>query len=618
MTNAEIVRLLRKIAAVYVLQNESRFKIIAYDKAIESIGKSAVEAEDLWKEGNLSDIPGIGKSLSGHLNELFSTGKVGYYENILKNYPPAMFTLLEVPGFGPKKAYKLVTELKLTNPQKAVDDLLKAAESGKIAQMEGFGEKSEQTIISELRRFRKGGVKDNRIPLPMAQEIAESLIRYMRQSPYVLKIETLGSLRRQLSTIGDIDIAVSTNHPKDVMDWFTAFPIQEKIIESGPTGASLILSGGKHADLRVSAPNCFGSMLQYFTGSKQHNIHLREYALKQGLSLSEYGMKLIKRIKSRFSGIPQRAGNHELRMKSLNKKKNIYEFETEEGFYHALGLPWIAPELREDSGEIEAAIKEAQGIYPGLPELIDVKDIKGDFHIHTSYDVEPSHDLGSSDLADLLKKAAELHYEYLGVSDHNPSVSKHSEIQIIDIMKARKEYYEHIITSNKSVRVQLFVMMEIDILNNGNLALPEKAFDYLDAAIVSVHSSFQLGKKDMTDRILRGLSHPKARILGHPTGRLIGKRPGYELDWDRLFAYCRENDKAIEINSNPDRLDLPDILVHEAVKNRLKLVIDTDSHDISHMQLMKYGVGVARRGWGKVGDIINSMEYNKVKEWLIK
>jgi DNA polymerase (family 10) len=605
MTNQEIAKLLKEVAAAYILKNENRFKIIAYEKAADAIQNSTMEAKDLWESGKLSAIPGIGTSIASHLDELFRTGKVKHFVSIKKGLPSSLFPLLVLSGFGPKKAYKLVSILKLNNPTSVVEDLFKAAKQGKIEKIEGFGEKSQQDILEAIEAFKKGEGKSNRMPLPFAYALAQEMIDYLQKDENSRKVVPLGSLRRMVSTIGDIDLAVATRNPKEVIDWFIKYPRKEKVIEQGQSGAAIVLHNGKQIDLRVQSPESFGAMLQYFTGSKSHNIKLRELALKQGLSLSEYGIRKIKNQKSTC-----RTGRSKIKNRIIKDK--LYEYSTEEEFYRALGLPWIPPELREDWGEIEAVQKKQ------LPKLVELKDIKGDLHIHSNYNLEPSHDLGYSSLKEILISAQNLGYEYIGISDHNPSYTNHTDSQIIEILKTRKTKYEQILQSTKSVRVKLFTMLEVDILPDGKLAIPEKAFEYLDAAIVSIHSSFKMTKEEMTKRILKGLSHPKAKILAHPTGRLIGKREGYEVDFEKLFKFAKENNKAIEINAYPDRLDLPDILVKEAVGEKVKLVIDTDSHEQSSMDLMTYGVSVARRGWAKKDDIVNTLPYNKIKDWLSK
>jgi DNA polymerase (family 10) len=583
MTNLDIAELLRRVAAAYQILGENRFKIIAYERAATSIEHLTSELKDYWRDKKLREISGVGETLAGHLDELFRTGKVKHFAAVLGKLPSAIYPLLLVPGIGPKKAYKLVTELKLKNEKTVIADIEKAIKAGKIAPIEGFGEKSQEDIFANVQTFKKGQIKENRMALPIADEIAQKIIVHLMKNPAVIQTDALGSLRRQVSTIGDIDLAVATNMPKDVIAHFLTFPHQE-IIEQGVTGASMRLHNGRQVDLRVQKPEHYGAMLQYFTGSKNHNIALRAFALKKGLSLNEYGIKHV------------RTGR-------------IDHYSSEESFYNAVKLAYIPPELREDKGEILAAATDS------LPSLVVPQDIKGDLHIHSNYDLHPSHDLGSNSITELLDKAAHLGYEYIGISDHNPSITNQSEKEIVNIMKRRKEYFEH----KNSSRVHFVLLCEVDILPDGRLALPEEAFTYVDGVIVSVHSSFTQERKTVTGRIIRALtSNPKVRIFGHPTGRLLGKREGVDADWSEVFAVCKSHDIALEINAGPERLDLPDMLVHDAVNQGLKFVIDTDAHDIDGMDFMKYGVSVARRGWVTPNDILNTLGYNEFSTWLTK
>ena len=583
MTNAQIAKILRNIAASYTIKDEKkfRFQIIAYQKAADTIDNTTSELKDLYKDHKLVSLPGIGPTISGHLEELFKTGKVKHFDWVLKGIPQSVFPLLDVPTLGPKKAYRLVTEFNLKNPTTVVFDVEKIAKSGKIAKLEGFGEKSQSDILRAISEFKKGSGKAKRMVLPFASELAEKIIDYLKRSKDANVVIPLGSLRRMRETVGDIDIAVATENPKKVIDHFISYPYKERVIEKGPVSASLLTSGGKQVDLMTMAPASFGSLLQHFTGSKNHNVHLREYALQIGLSLSEYGIK---------------------------KRGIIEKYDTEEKFYKALGMDWIPPELRENTGEIELSLKNK------LPKLVDLKDIKGDLHIHSSYPIEPSHDLGQNTMEEMLEKAIELKYEYLGFSEHNPSISRHSQKKIYEILAKRAEKIESLKSKYKNIKI--ISLMETDILTDGNLALSEKALSLLDAALVSIHSSFSMNKDDMAKRVLSGLSHPKAKILSHPTGRLLNSRPGYELDFEQIFEFCKKNNKALEINSWPTRLDLPDVIVKDAVKNGVKMVINTDSHATPQMDIMRYGVSVARRGWAEKSDILNTLPYNMFIKWI--
>ncbi|HLD01924.1 MAG TPA: hypothetical protein VJC10_03530 [Patescibacteria group bacterium] len=589
MSNREIAMLLKNVAAAYAIKNEQkyRFQIIAYQKAADAIESSTSEVGDLIQDNKLNTLSGVGSSIQASLQELIKTGKVKHFQEIMEDVPKAVFPLLNIPSFGPKKAYKLVTHFKLNNDKTVIEDIEKIARTGKIADLEGFGEKSQSEIVKAIAEFHSGTTKNVRMVLPFAQELAEKIITYLKQSPDVLEAYPLGSLRRQKSTIGDVDIAVATNKSQAVIEHFVNYPYKERVLEKGTVTAGLLVSGGKHIDLMVQPPDRFGSLLQHSTGSKQHNIHLREYALKKGLSLSERGIKKLDA-----------------------KTDTIEKFKTEEAFYNALGLDWMPPEIREDTGEIEAALSHT------LPKLVELSDIKGDFHLHSSFPIEPSHDMGKDTMEIMIEKAKKLGYKYLGFSEHNPSLSKHTKEQIYSILAKRREKIEHLNMVQKSVRV--FSLLETDILPNGSLAIDDKAAAYLDATLVSIHSVFGMDKKTMTKRVLTGLSHPKAKILTHPTGRLLNQRNGYELNWEEVFLFCKEQSKAVEINAFPNRLDLPDELVREALKYGVKFFIDTDSHAVEQMDMMRYGVSVAQRGWATKDDIMNTLEYNVLAEWFKK
>lgn len=590
MTNAAISELLRKIAASYEITGANRFRIIAYERAADSIEHLTSEVKDYWDDGKLDEIPGVGGSIAGNLDELFKTGKSKHWETVLSQVPGAIFPLLLVPGIGPKKAFTLVTKLKLDNPKTVIADLEKAAHQGLIAEMEGFGEKSQTVILESIATYKRGAIKENRMPLPYADSIAREIIAHLKKHPKVERVDALGSLRRQVSTIGDVDIAAATEKPEEVLEHFLKFP-HTKLIDHGPKGATVLLANGKQVDVRVQKPKAYGAMLQYFTGSKNHNIQLRNLALEKGLSLNEHGIKTVKTGKTK-------------------------EYATEELFYKAVGLPYIPPELREDKGEIAAALKGK------LPELLELEDMKGDLHVHSSYDLHSSHDVGKDTIATILSKAGKLGYEYVGFSDHNPRLSDQSKQQIVDIMKRRKEKYEQQYSSWKDSvkeRVHYFLMCEVDIQPDGKLALPLEAMDFIDAVIVSIHSAFTQPKKQVTERLITALTmHPKVRALGHPSGRLLGSREGVDADWPAVFEVAKKHDIALEINAYPDRLDLSDALVYDAVRNGNRLMIDTDAHAVEHMDLMRYGVSVARRGWAEKDDILNTLGYTDFRKWLTK
>ncbi len=592
-TNKAVVELLRTVAASYLLLNENRFKIIAYEKAADTVEHMSSELHDMWENGRLSKVSGIGPTITQHLEEYFQKGKSEHFSQIIDKIPASVFVLMKVPSIGPKKAFKLVNSLKLTVPDKAVAELKKAAELGQIESLPTFGKKSQEDIIAAINLYLKTASSDDRMPLPYAHAMAEEIIEYMKILP-LKRIDALGSMRRMVSTIGDIDIAVATDslQPQEIIQHFLKYPKKISIDNSGEKKASIIIKSGIRVDLRVQNIRTYGSMLQYFTGSKAHNVKLREYTIKRGFSLSEWGIKKIE--------------------KDSSDKKNISEhiipFVTEKELYNYFDLDYIPPEIREGTNEIDLAHKKT------LPSLVELKDIKGDLHTHSSYDIKTSHDTGADTYESLIKKATSLGYEYIGFADHNPKQSDHSVDNIVTIMKKRKAHIDSLSASSKLSKY--FVSLETDILPDGDIALPKEALPYVDFLIVSIHSSFRMTRQEMTARVVKALSMPKVKILAHPTGRLINKRPSIDVDWDVVFDTVKKNNQALEINSWPERLDLPDNLVREAITNNIKCVINTDAHAAEQLNNMMYGVSVARRGWCTKNDIINTLSYTEFKKWI--
>ncbi|OGM65252.1 hypothetical protein A3A52_01870 [Candidatus Woesebacteria bacterium RIFCSPLOWO2_01_FULL_39_14] len=602
MTNTEIAELLRAVAAAYQLQDEDKnhFKIVAYQRAADAVEHASSELKDLWDERKLDEIPGIGKSIAEHLGELFITGKSNHFELVMKGLPSQMFELMKIPGIGVKTAYSLSSKFKHKIREKsAIEDLEKIAKGGGIAKLEGFGEDSENAILSSIKEVRG---REDRLLLPYAMQIAEDIVSWMNKSNEVRRVDALGSLRRYASTVGDVDIAVSSDNPKETIEHFTKYPKKSRVLEKGVRTASIIVPGGKQVDLMVEKPESYGSLLQHFTGSKHHNIALRTMALKKEYSVSDYGIYVLD--KKRRS---QKA------LKS--SRKSLRKFATEEEFYKFLGMDWIAPELREDNGEIQAAINHK------LPKLVVLKDIKADLQIHSDFDIETSHDLGESSMQDLVEEAETLDYEYIAFTEHNPSHSKHTENEIVELLKRKREKVDAINYSlkskNNSKRIlKVFNSLEIDILPNGKLPVSDKGLGTLDFALISIHSSFRLTKTQMTQRVLSALSQPKVKIFAHPVARKLGAREGIELDWEKIFEFCLKNDKWLEINADPMRLDLPDFLVREAVKKGVKLTLGTDAHHATHMANMEFGVSVARRGWAEMQDIINTRSLEEFEKMI--
>lgn len=579
MNNLEVAELLRAVAAAYKVKDTSKnlFRITAYERAADAVEHLSSEAKDLWDEGKLNTVAGIGESIAEHLGEIFATGKSKHFEKVFLGLPPAMFDLLAINGIGPKTAYKLANELSIS--KNSVQALKKAASEGRIAKLEGFGDDSEREILLGISEYERKPEK--RMLLPKALQIADEIKDWMVGCTEVKKIEVLGSLRRKASTIGDIDMAVATKKPRVVLDYFGNYPKKIRLIEKGDKKASVLLAGGVRVDLLVAAPEAFGATLQHFTGSKHHNIELRERALEMGLSLSEYGMRKLK-----------------------TQGSKLKTFSSEKEFYKALGVEWIPPELREGVGEIGLATKG------NLPKLIKLSDVRGDLQIHSSFDIETSHDLGESSMEEIVKKAANLNYEYIALTEHNPSQRGHTQKKVVEILKRKCERVGELnysITKNKIIRVKkVFNSLEIDMLTDGSLPVTEEGLATLDFALVSIHTNFRLNREKMTKRVLTALLHPKVKIFAHPTGRKLNYREGVELNWEKIFEFCLKHDKWIEINADPARLDLPDFLVREAVLKGVVLTLGTDAHHVDGMDNMRWGVDVARRGWAEVKNIVNT------------
>ncbi len=588
INNKDLAHLLRSVAAAYTLTGANRFRIIAYEKTADAVEHLNQEVYDIWENTGLEGIlgiDGIGPTISQHLNEYFAKPEGSYLEKQLQSIPAPVYELMRAPGIGPKKAFRIAKEFQLSNKDTVFEDVKKLASKHKISVLDGFGEKSEADIVEAIDIHLGRLDKEERMVLPAAFSLAQDIIEHMREHSAVEHIEALGSLRRMVSTIGDIDLAViAKEHTYEkILAHFVSYPQTATIEAQGVNKAAIITKNGKRIDLRIVDRERYGAMLQYFTGSKAHNIKLREFALKKGYSLNEFGIKNV-------------------------KTGEVASFEKEEDFYQYLKLPFIVPELREGTDEIRRAAEKK------LPNLVELKDIMGEFHIHSSFPIEPSHDVGAHTFEEMIEKAKDLHYEYLAFSEHNPSVSKHSDKQTIELIKMKKQALQSL--EKKYPKMLLLNSLEIDILPDGKPALPEAAAEYLDMAVVSIHSAFSQSRDVMTKRILKAFEYPKVKIFGHPTARLINSREEIDADWDAIFKEAAKRGVALEINAFPNRLDLPDAMVRRAISYGCKLVINTDSHNKDDMPIMFFGVAVARRGWAEKKDVINAQSKAYIASWI--
>lgn len=574
LSNAEVADLLRNVATALTLQKANSFQVRAYENAADSIEHLTADLGDLWEEDKLKDVPGIGKGLQEHLNELFKTGKVKHFESVMAEFPKVIYQLIKIPGVGPKTAQELA-ELGVKN----LEDLEEKLEKGTLVE-KGFSQKIAEKIKLGVVEYKGLG---NRLLLPVAGEQAEKIVEYIKKDPNVVEADYLGSLRRRVVTVGDLDFAAATKDPEKTLEHFTSMPGVKHVVSEGGFKAMVVLANGMHVDLLVGDPDTYGALLQHFTGGKNHNIHLRTLAEKKGYSLSERGVKDIKSGKT----------------KSIKEEKELYAM---------LGMQTPDPELREDTGEIEAALKHQ------LPKLITLADIKGDMHLHSSFPMEPSHGPGANTLDEIVKKAVSLKYDFVGLSDHSPGFTKNSKDKVIQLIETRTKYIHKLKMNTKSIRV--LNGLEIDILTDGSLSVPDEALKTLDYCVAGVHSSHKMPKDQMTERILKALSSPYVDIISHPTGRLLNQRQSYDADWEEIFKYCAKNKKLLEVNAFPNRLDLRDDLIRQAKELGCKFIIDTDAHEISQMDNMEYGVSLARRGWLEKEDVVNTWSWEKVKAWF--
>jgi len=566
----EIVDIFYEIADILELR-QVPWKPAAYRKAARTLETLSEGVEEIYKRGGLKElmeIPGVGERLAKKIAEYIETGKMKEHQRVKRMIPPGVEEMMHVASLGPKKAMRLYQKLHI----KSVSQLEHAAKAGRISRLKGFGKKSEQDILRGLSFLK---LRKERTLLGTALPIAREIVGRLKKIKGVKAAEAAGSLRRMKETIGDIDILVIAKNSKPVMDFFTAMPDVATVLAKGATKSMVMLKQGIQTDVRVLDERSFGAALQYFTGNKDHNIELRKIAIKKGWKLSEYG--LFKRSGGYIAG------------------------RTEREVYRALGLPYIEPELRENTGEIEAARKHT------LPKLIGYDDIKGDLHVHTNWSE------GGQTIEEMARAARAVGRKYIAICDHSKSQKishglneKRLLKQIAEIDKVNKRLGDF----------RLFKGTECDILPDGSLDLADSALKQLDIVVAAVHSRFKSPKSEMTKRICRALENPLVTILGHPRGRLINERAPYAIDFEKICETAKANGKLLEINSFPSRLDLDDVNIRAAKELGVKFSIDTDSHAKDHLRFIELGIAQARRGWLGPKDVINTLPLKKFEKFV--
>jgi DNA polymerase (family 10) len=569
MLNEEIARIFERMARVLAFRGKDRFRIMAYERAAISIRDLQEDLATIADQGKLEEIPGIGKDLSEMIQEYVHTGKIKRYEQECKGISPGLIDLMSIPGLGPKTLAFLHKRFRVNS----LEDLKASLDQAAMVKLRGFGQKK----IDNIRRGIELWLASQRgMLIGIALPLAENLLSELRKIKLIERAEVAGSLRRRKEIIGDLDIVIISRDSAEALRQAVALPLVKQVLGIGDTRATVIIEGGIQVDIRAVAEASYGAALQYFTGSKQHNIHLRTLARERGLKFNEYGV---------FRGNKRVAGKDEAEV------------------YACVDMPAMPPELREDRGEIEAAIEGK------LPKLIELKDLRGDLHAHTTYSD------GKSTLEEMVEHAGELGYEYIALTDHSPSQriargldldrlgKKVSEIE--QLRKRRRDRLPHILMG-----------AEVDILASGKLDYPDDILARLDVVIAAIHSLFRQKQDEITGRVLEALANPHVDILAHPTSRLIGSREPLELDFERVIAAALKTGTALEINGSMYRLDLNDSMARAAQQAGVRLAIGSDAHSTTQLGEIRYGVFQARRGWIEARSVVNTWPLTKLKQWL--
>lgn len=579
MENYEIADVLNEVADLLEIQGENPFRVRAYRNAARTIDEMTQPLEDLVQRGaDLEEIPTIGHDIAGYITELVRTGRLWRLEEARKKVPRSVTELTKLEGVGPKRATRLYRELGI----RSVDDLEKSIARGKLDGVPGIGKKTIENLTRAIRDYRK---HTERFTLAEADRIVEPLLEYMKRAPGIDRVEVAGSYRRRLETIGDIDLLATCSDAGPVMAHFTSHPNIARVEQAGPTRGTIVLRSGLHVDLRILPPESYGAALHYFTGSKAHNIAVRKLGIEKGLKINEYGIFRVGKgeaAKGKTAG--KRIGGEE-----------------EEDVFRAVGMEPMPPEIREDRGEVQAA-REGR-----LPRLVTVEQIRGDLQMHSTWSD------GRNSIREMASAARGLGYEYIAVTDHSKAVTVAGGLGPRELVKQWKE----IDRLNRTLDGLVILKgMEVDILADGALDLPDEYLLRLDLVIAAVHSRMAMPQARMTERIIRAMSHPAVDILAHPTGRIINRREPYAVDMEAVLQAAKEYGVALEINAHPNRLDLNDVHAFRARELGVKIAINTDAHSTAELRFMRYGVDQARRAWAEKKDIRNTMTLAALRKWL--
>ena len=582
MENIDVARTLTVLADLLEIQGASPFRIRAYRNAVNTVQSLSRSLQSMVDAGeDLTQLPGVGKSVAVHIGEIFESGTITRLEEISAELPRTLVELMRLDGVGPKKAKKLFDELDI----RTVDDLDAELKAGTVQQLDGVGVRSADKILRAIDDHRK---HVGRFQIHNVEKMIAGLLEHMARAPGVGRIEVAGSLRRRKETIGDVDILAEYDGVgTPIVDHFVAFSGADRVEISGSTKGTLVLHGGLQVDLRVIPPRSFGAALQYFSGSKEHNVAMRTRAVRKRLRVNEWGVFRI----------PE-----DVEPETLGKEDGErVGGDTEESVYAAVGMVWVPAELRENRGEVELSLDE------GAPRLVTLEDIRGDLQMHSTWSD------GKASIEEMARGCLERGYEYFAMTDHSQAMAM---VQGLSPERAREQWSEIDEVQENIPEIVILKSVEIDILKDGTLDMPDDILEELDLVVISVHSFMELDKKTMTERVLRGMQHPNVDILAHPTGRRINRREPFELDIEAVLEAAADLSVAVELNANPNRLDFNDVHVHRAKELGVPVVISTDAHSPRGLADMRHGVDQARRGWLEPGDVLNCRSLEEMRRWL--
>ena len=582
MENLDVSRTLTDLADLLEIQGASTFRIRAYRNAVNTINSLSRPLYSMLEAGeDLTELPGVGKGVAKYIGELLDTGKISRMEEVSADFPRTLVELMRLDGVGPKKARKLFDELEICT----VDDLERELQSGRVQKLEGFGVKSADKIIRAIGDHRK---HTGRFQIHQVEKLIAPVLDHVRAATGVGRVAVAGSLRRRKETIGDVDIlAEFDGDGTAIVDHFVGYSGAERIDGAGSTKGSVVLHSGLQVDLRVIPPRSFGAALQYFSGSKEHNVSVRTRAVRQGLRVNEWGVFRV----------PEDADPETLEKEDGERLAG----DTEEGVYEALGMRWVPPVLRENRGEVESATSGE------LPALVSLGDMKGDLQMHSTWSD------GEASIEEMARACLARGYEYFALTDHSQAMAM---VGGLTPERARAQWEEIAEVQEGVPEILILRSVEVDILKDGSLDLPDDVLEELDVVVVSVHSLMDQDRKTMTERVIRAIRHPSVDILAHPTGRRINRREPFEMDVEAVLEVAAAASVAVELNANPNRLDLNDVHVHRAQELGVPVVISTDAHSPRGLADMRFGVDQARRGWLEAADVLNTRSVEDMKTWL--